>query len=189
ETGPVKVILEEPVSDQPAGKYERTPDPRETGLAYYNMAKAAHGPRARVTFIFADGTPMKCHLDGDFGPGLGGIFKFDAGYLDLNRDKIDSDIPEVLENPDKPAPLSVPETRPHIENWVACIKNRQKCTADIEYGLRATTLCELVNIVRRVGRVNEELEWDPVAERFKNCDEGNAMLSRPRRAGYELPEA
>ena len=189
ETGPVKIILEEAVSDQPAGKYERTPDPKETGQIYYHMAQSAFGPRARITFLFANGTPMKCHLDGDFGPGLGGIFKFDAGYLDLNRDKIDSDIPEVMNHPDKPAPLSVPETQPHIENWVQCIKNRQKCTADIEYGLRATTLCELVNIVRRVGPVGEELEWDPAAERFKNFEAGNAQLSRPRRAGYELPEA
>jgi len=44
-----------------------------------------------------------------------------------------------------------------------------------------------VNIARDVGRVGETLHWDPAAERFTNCDEGNAMLSRPRRAGYELP--
>ena len=36
-------------------------------------------------------------------------------------------------------------------------------------------------------RVGETLNWDPDAERFTNCDEGNAMLSRPRREGWELP--
>ncbi len=52
----------------------------------------------------------------------------------------------------------------------------------------ATTLCYLVNIVRDVGRVGETLKWDPVAERFTNCDEANKLLDRPRRKGYELPE-
>ena len=30
-------------------------------------------------------------------------------------------------------------------------------------------------------------KWDPVAERFTNCDEANKLLDRPRRKGYELP--
>ena len=33
----------------------------------------------------------------------------------------------------------------------------------------------------------ETLHWDPAIEEFTNCDEGNQMLSRPRRKGYELP--
>jgi hypothetical protein len=81
----------------------------------------------------------------------------------------------------------VPETQPHIENWIQCIKSREKCTADIEYGHRSSTVCYLVNIARNVGRVGETLNWDPEAERFTNCDEGNAMLSHPRREGWELP--
>jgi hypothetical protein len=59
--------------------------------------------------------------------------------------------------------------------------------ADIEYGQRSSTVCYLVNIVRDVGRVGETLRWDPKIERFTNCDEGNELLSRPRRKGYELP--
>ena len=46
----------------------------------------------------------------------------------------------------------------------------------------------LVNIVRDVGRVGQTLKWDPVAERFTNCDEANKLLVRPRRKGYELPK-
>ena len=33
-----------------------------------------------------------------------------------------------------------------------------------------------MNIVREVGRVGEPLKWDPVAERFTNCDEANKLL-------------
>jgi hypothetical protein len=32
------------------------------------------------------------------------------------------------------------------------------------------------------------LAWDPKAERFPKDDEANGLLSRPRRAGYELPK-
>jgi hypothetical protein len=86
-----------------------------------------------------------------------------------------------------PAHLVVPETQPHIENWAECIKTRDKCTADIEYGQRSSTICYLVNIAREVGWVGEKLKWDPAAERFTNCDKGNKLLARARRKGYELP--
>jgi hypothetical protein len=75
----------------------------------------------------------------------------------------------------------------HVKNWVAGIESRKRCTADIEYGLRSTTLCYLVNIVRSVGEVGKKLKWDPAAERFTNCEEGNKLLDRERRKGYELP--
>ena len=65
--------------------------------------------------------------------------------------------------------------------------SRERCNADIEYGQRSSTLCYLVNIARDLGRVGETLRWDPSTERFTNCPEGNEMLSRPRRQGYELP--
>ena len=81
----------------------------------------------------------------------------------------------------------MPENQPHIENWIECIKTRKRCTADIEYGQRGSTLCYLVNIVREVGTVGKPLKWDPEAERFTNSEKGNALLSRPRRKGYELP--
>ncbi len=74
-----------------------------------------------------------------------------------------------------------------IRNWIECIKSRKRCNADIEYGQRSSTLCELVNIVRTVGQVGKPVKWDPEKEQFPNNDAGNAMLSRPRRKGYELP--
>ena len=60
--------------------------------------------------------------------------------------------------------------------------------ADIEIGQRATTICHLINIARELGKVGEKLRWDPVAERFSNSDEGNKLLGRSRRKGYELPD-
>lgn len=196
DTGPVEVLLEEPVAERETGKFM----PRETvggvvigdtgdedtGTDYHRMAKLA-GPRAKVTMRFASGTELRLHLDGDRGPGLGAIFVGEKGKIEINRNKLASNPKEIVRAADNPGPNKRPETAYHIENWIECIKSRKPCNADIEIGQRATTLCYLVNIVRDVGRVGEVLTWDPVAERFTNCDDANKLLDRPRRKGYELP--
>lgn len=187
-TGPVAVVLEEPVEERPAGKYDERPiADTETGAPYYHMVKNLVGPRAKVTMTYANGTKLNLSLDADRSPGLGCIFVGEKGRIEVNRDRISADPAALIESPDRPPHLSVPETQPHIENWLECIKTRKTCNADIEYGQRSSSLCYLVNIARELGRVGETLKWDPDAERFTNCDEGNAMLSRPRREGYALP--
>jgi len=42
----------------------------------------------------------------------------------------------------------------------------------------------LATIGRRLGR---PLDWDPAAERFVADPEADGLLSRQRRAGFELP--
>lgn len=197
DTGPVEILLEEPVSDRETGRFAggetvggvqlgETGD-IDTGVDYHRMAKLS-GPRARMRMWFASGTELRLHLDGDRGPGLGAIFVGENGKIEINRNKLASNPPELVRSSDNPGPNQRPETAYHIENWIDCIKSRQRCTADIEIGQRATTLCYLVNIVRDVGLVGQRLKWDAVAERFTNCDEANQHLSRPRRPGYELPD-
>ncbi len=196
ETGPVEVLLEEPVARRSSGRSAprrsvggvilgETGDV-DTGVEYHAGAKLT-GPRAKVSMRFASGTELKLHLDGDRGPGLGAIFIGDRGKIEINRNRVASNPKELTRSPDNPGPNTKPETQYHIENWIDCVKTRARCTADIEFGQRANTLCELVNIARQLGRVGETLRWNPVAERFSNCDEGNLLLSRERRTGYELP--
>jgi predicted dehydrogenase len=187
-TGPVEVELEEPVREMPAGtSYDRTPTEDETGAAYYGMTKGLVGPRAKVRMKYANGTELRLHLDADWGPGLGCIFVGEKGTIEINRDKIAADPKDLIQLPDNPGHLQVPEDQPHIENWIQCIKTRQRCTADVEYGQRSSTICYLVNIVRDLGHVGKKLDWDPVSERFLNSNDANGLLSRPRRQGYELP--
>jgi len=197
DTGPVSLLLEETVADRPSGKFA----PRtsvggvvlgdtgdvDTGTDYHGMARLS-GPRAKVTLTFANGTQLQLHLDGDRGPGLGAIFVGEQGKIEINRNKVASNPKELVRGSDNPGPNRRPETAYHIENWIECVKSPKPCNADVEIGHRANTLCCLVNIVREVGRVGEPLHWDPVAERFTDCDAANKLLSRPRRKGYELPE-
>jgi predicted dehydrogenase len=194
-TGPVEVLLEEPVAIRDTGKFVgRTvggvtlgdTGDIDTGTDYHGMAKL-RGPRAKVRMKFTGGTELTLHLDGDRGPGLGAIFVGEKGKIEINRNKLASNPKELIRGSDNPGPNRRAETAYHIQNWIECIKNRKPCTADIEIGQRASTLCYLVNIVREAGRVGAGLRWDAAIERFTNSDEANRLLDRPRRKGYELP--
>lgn len=193
ETGPVEILLEEPVKVMETGKFEeREIGEDETGQPYYRMAKLI-GPRARVRMWYANGVELRCHLDGDRGPGLGCIVVGEKGKIEVNRDKITSNPRDLLmgENRPKTLPeLGHSETAPHVKNFIDCIKSRERANADIAYGHRSTTICNLVNIVREVGQVGTRLKWDPQAEQFTNCEEANQnrWMSRPRRKGYALPK-
>ena len=75
--------------------------------------------------------------------------------------------------------------RPHIQNWIDCIKTRQRPNADVEIGHRSITVCHLANICRQLGR---RLRWDPEHELFVGDDEANSHLDRPKRPPYRLPD-
>ena len=73
----------------------------------------------------------------------------------------------------------------HIGNWLDCIKTCERPTADVEIGHRSVSVCHLANIARAVDR---KLLWDPAKAVFKDNQEANTYLDRPRRKGYELPD-
>ena len=189
DTGPTEIILDEEPYVGPSGKFappkytEEEPEEDDTGKPYYGMA-LVEGPRGKITMKFANGAELKLILDGDRGPGLGCIVVGENGKIEINRHKLSSNPKELI----KDAPGNHrDESIYHIENWIDCIRTGKKPNADIETGHRGTTLCYLVNIAREVGTVGEPLLWDPVAEQFTNSPEGNQMLAREQRKGYELP--
>jgi predicted dehydrogenase len=117
---------------------------------------------------------------------LGAIIEGERGTLDIRRGSVVASDPQLLTGapPDSPS-VRAGETTPHLLNFFACLRSRQQPNAPAETGHRATSLCHLVNIARTLGR---KLEWDPAAEVFPHDAEANEFLTRPRRAGYELPE-
>jgi predicted dehydrogenase len=143
------------------------------------------GPQAKVTMRFAGGTALKLHGARRGHEDLGAIFVGDRGKIEIKRGRYAANPPELLEGAPDQTPEGPRESVPHIQNFFDCIRTRRQPNADVEIGHRATTLCHLVNICRELGR---KLRWDPRAEQFPGDDEANRLLSRPRRAGYELPE-
>ncbi len=186
-TGPTRIRLEEPCTIQDSGKYpNRRVEDDETGSPYYGMARVT-GPRARMTMWYENGVEVRFELNGDRGPGLGCIVIGDKGKIEINRHKIASNPKELAAALPEESKNTQDETSYHIQNWVDCVKSGKTCNADIEIGQRSTTICELVNIVRATAPVGKEIHWDPQAEQFTDLPEANAMLSRARRDGWELP--
>jgi predicted dehydrogenase len=142
------------------------------------------GPRCRVTMRYANGTLIKLEGKNRQHEDLGAIFIGDKGRIEILRGDFTTDRPELRKGAPPPTPEGAKEALPHMENFLQCIRTRQLPNAHVEIGHRATTLCHLVNICRKVQR---KLRWDPQAEHFVGDEQANQLLSRPRRKGYELP--
>jgi predicted dehydrogenase len=74
----------------------------------------------------------------------------------------------------------------HLENFVNCIRTREKPNADVEEGHLSTLLSQIANISYRVG--NKKLILDPKTERFVNDDTANKYLKREYRQPWVIPE-
>ncbi len=153
------------------------------------------GDNGCVTARYADGLEVRFDITKD-GPWGGGIFQGDNGKLEINRNKFMSNPVEIrnellkkVDEADEEVKWSdqtaLWQARWHLQNWLDCIRTREKPHADVEIGFHSCGFCELVNITRWMGR---KLKFDPIAERFIDDDEANAWCDRPRRKGYELPE-
>jgi hypothetical protein len=70
-----------------------------------------------------------------------------------------------------------------MENFLDCVKSREKPIMHIEAGHSVAALCVLGNVAYLLGR---PLEWDPVNERVAGDDEANRLLSRPGRGPWHL---
>jgi len=71
----------------------------------------------------------------------------------------------------------------HVQNFLACVKSRQRPNADVEEGHRTAVMCHLGNISTRLGR---SIRWDGAAEQAIGDPEANHMLARPYRAPWKL---
>ncbi len=142
------------------------------------------GPNCRVTMRYAQGTLLKLEGARRGMEDLGAIFLGDKGRIEILRGDYTADPKELRKDAPPVTPQGPKESIPHIQNFFDCIRTGGRPHADAETGHRATSLCHLVNICRKVQR---RLRWDPRTEEFSGDAEANALRSRPRRYGYELP--
>ena len=147
------------------------------------------GPNGKVSMRYTDGKEVRFELEGS-GPMGGGIFTGTKAKIEINRNKYTTNPKDFLPD-DAPGPAEQKKwegpgwtAAGHLGNWLDCIKSRKTPNADVEIGHRSISVCHLVNITRELGR---KLTWNPDKEQFEGDDEANALLDRPRRAGYELP--
>jgi hypothetical protein len=70
----------------------------------------------------------------------------------------------------------------HKQNWLDCIRSRNRPVADVEIGARTAQVCQLANIAYQLRRM---LRWDPVREEFVDNAEANRLRSRENRTPWD----
>ncbi len=151
------------------------------------------GPLARVDFRYANDVEVRLSFpdkEPRRGPQLGAVFTGSECKIEINRNKFMTNPPDFIKNPPDPKLAEKWEgdglvAKGHVENWFDCIRSREKPNADVEIGHRTASICHLITITRLLGR---RLKWDPETETFPGDNEANALLDRPRRKGWELPD-
>lgn len=180
ETGPVEIW--------PAGPDELpdTADSKRYDYAASAQPQCNRESSAKVFLRYANGTILKLDIPHDKGPQMGGVFIGDKGKIEINRNRLSSNPPELIKDAPPAADKSefASVSHQHIRNWVQCMRTRTATVAPAAVGHRSTTICHLINICRQL---NRKLQWDPVKEEFIADEEADSFLSRPRRKEYELP--
>ncbi len=164
-------------------------------VEFWPVEGEGQGMNARIDYRYANGVEVHFRFPATWkkpyrGPYLGGIFVGEKCKIEINRNKFTTNPPDFIKNPPEAKLAEKWEgdgwvAIGHIENWFDCIKSREKPNADVEIGHRTVTIGHLINIAREVGR---GFRWDPQTEQIVGDAEANALLDRPRRKGWELPE-
>lgn len=132
-----------------------------------------------VTFIYDDGVKL---IHG--GPG-GACFVGERGVVLVNRGRLESIPGDLFDKPlEEGKDTILPKTNGHQQNWLECIKSREKPICDVEVGARSVTVCHLGNLAYWNRR---PLKWDPKAWEFPGDTEANGWRDVDRREGYQLP--
>lgn len=154
-----------------------------------------HGP-FKTEALYANGVRMT--VSGDSPNGI--RFEGTGGWIFVSRGNetvtasdpvaklndaqaLSSSDPKIIKSVMGPDEIHLPVSQEHHGNWLECIRTRQQPIAPVEVAHRACSACLLHHLAMKLKR---RLFWDPVAERFKNDDEANAMLSRRQRWPYVI---
>lgn len=137
---------------------------------------------AHVRWIYPGGILVET---GDV-PRAGGKFFCEHGQINIDRNRFHVLPDELGRELLRDVDVSPSDENDHMRSFLDCVRTRRHPRADVEIGQRSVTVGHIGNIARWIGG---RLEWDSVAERFRNSDKANSHLDRERRKGYELPEA
>lgn len=117
---------------------------------------------------------------------MGVTFVGSEGTVYANRGEYETDPGSLKDTVIGPDEVHLYRSDDHFRNFIDCVVSRGPTAAPVEVAHRSITICHLGNIAMRLGR--ERLRWDPRTERIVGDDEANAMLGRPCRDPWKLPE-
>jgi hypothetical protein len=118
------------------------------------------------------------------GPG-GIVFIGSGGVISVDRDRLESSPGKILETPLGEKDLRLGTATSHHQDWLDCIRSRQRPSADVEIGARSVTVCHLGNLAYWN---RQPLKWDPKAWAFADGKGDPKWLDCERRDPWQLPE-
>jgi predicted dehydrogenase len=137
----------------------------------------------KFTCKYADGLEMVVANDRQLPRGMGTVWYGEKGRVHVDRGLQATNPPEIWDETIGPNEIRLYESRDHHQNFLDCVKTREKTITPIEVACRSITVGLLGEIAMLLER---KVRWDPEKEMFVNDDEANRMLSRPMRAPWHL---
>lgn len=134
----------------------------------------------RLTFTYANGVTM--YHGGLEGYGFGVVFVGENGKICVDRGRFKAEPETIEETPLTDKDIRLYSSNDHLQDFVNCIRSRQKPICDVETGCRTVTVCHLANLALWNKRA---LKWDPAKEEFIGDAEANGWRDRERRAPWQ----
>jgi predicted dehydrogenase len=94
-------------------------------------------------------------------------------------------LPEELDRSFQRPEKSIERPQSHWTEWIDAARHGRQPSCNWNYGAHITELCLLGNIA--IAHHGTKLRFDGEQKKFLNSDTANAMFTRPRRKGWELP--
>lgn len=114
----------------------------------------------------------------------GGIlFTGTDGKVEVNRDYFKTWPDEIGREPLGANDVHLYDSPNHQQDWLNCIRSRQRSIADVEIGASTIITCHLGNIAYWLGR---PLKWDPIKGEIIGDEEASRWLDRPRRGTWRM---
>jgi len=137
----------------------------------------------KFTCKYANGLTMIVANDQQQPMGMGTVWYGEDGWIHVKRGKLEASSEEILQQVIGPGEDRLYESRDHQQNFIDCVKSRQKTITPIEIAHRSISVGLLGEIAMLLER---KLRWDPDKEIFLDDEQANRMLSRPMRSPWHM---
>ncbi|GMU22941.1 MAG: hypothetical protein AMXMBFR13_30250 [Phycisphaerae bacterium] len=138
----------------------------------------------QMTFVYANGVRMFRSNKAEGHGGVNGVlFTGTDGKVEVNRGSIKTWPEKLMQERIGPDEIHLYESSNHKQDWIDCIRSRQRPICDVEIGASTVTVCHLGNIAYWLKR---PIRWDPAKHEIIGDPEAARWLDRPKRAPYRL---
>jgi predicted dehydrogenase len=114
---------------------------------------------------------------------FGAVYVGSEGWIHVGREGYLKAYPPEILTETRGGPGARNPVANHHQNWLDCIRSRQRPACEVAVGCRSTIVSHLGCIAHWTGRA---LKWDPVKEEFLGDEEANRLRFRAMRPPWRI---